>query len=219
MLDEFKVKHCEGIHVICNAFSFNKEKEVEYINIRDLYGLNQNALILLCVGNICHRKNQKQVVDAFNCLADDLKHKAFVLFLGRDIEPDYSFKEYVNSNDYKDHFVLCGNVDKEYVPFYYQQANGVVLLSISEGFGLSLIEGMHFGKPCITFTDLDAYEDIKCDCAVVGLSDRSDETVAKGLECLINHQWDQFAIKEHSRQFESEQMAENYINTFIKIIG
>lgn len=219
ILNEFNLDYCDGLNVICNSFSFSENNHQATLNIRSVYGLAQNACVLLYVGNICCRKNQKQIIDAFPYLTEELRKKTYVLFLGRDIETGYSFKEYVNKNEYKDHFIVCGNVDKELVPFYYQQANGVVLLSISEGFGLSLIEGMHFGLPCLTFDDLDAYEDIYNEKAVIGMHERKDESVAKGLEQLLTSQWDSEVIMSCSVKFEPEAMAEKYIDCFKKIIA
>lgn len=91
-------------------------------------------------------------------------------------------------NPYFDHFIECGYVDKEYMPLYYKQANAIALLSVSEGFGLSLIEGMHYGLPCISFDDIDAFEDIYDERAMVGVNSHENESVAKGLETLLTKQ-------------------------------
>lgn len=217
--NEYKVNNCKGINVVCNAFSFVEGNNKKTVNVRETYGLPGDAKILLCVGNICQRKNQKQVIDAFHHLAAVIKQNVYVLFLGRDIEPEYHFAEYANSSSEKEHFVVCGNIDKEIIPSYYRQANGVILLSISEGFGLSLIEGMHFGLPCLTFEDLDAFDDIYSDSSVIGIKGRNVESVAKGLEALFTRKWNQEEIKLHSVKFEASTMAALYIKSYKKIIA
>ena len=75
------------------------------------------------------------------------------------------------------------------MPDYYNQADGVVLLSVAEGFGLSLIEGMHFGLPCMMPDDLDAFEDIYTPESVVCISKRKDKDLAVGLEELFRRVW------------------------------
>lgn len=188
------------------------------MNIREKYGIPEEAKILLYVGNISRNKNQEQMIRGYNNLSEALCEQTYILFLGRNIENDYCLEEFVSNSQYRDHLIICGNIDKEIIPSYYKQCDGVVLLSIVEGFGLSLIEGMHFGKPSMTFTDLDAYEDIYNEKAVIGIQERSDESVAKGLEQLLTSEWDATEIKDYSAKFEANAMANNYINCFKKII-
>ena len=214
-----KLEH-DNVYVACNSFSFTDKKEmVSPINVRKKYGIPDKAYLVLYVGNISRNKNQEQMVRAFELMPNDMCEKTYILFLGRNIEADYSLDKIVQHSSYKEHLLLCGNIDKEYMPAYYKQADGVVLLSIAEGFGLSLIEGMHFGKPCMTFEDLDAYEDIYDECAVVGINQRTDTAVAKGLQQLLSQKWSEEVIKHYSKKFESNAMSDNYLNVYNQIIA
>ena len=188
------------------------------LDIRKKYGIPSDAVIILYVGNLCRRKNQRQVISAFSLLPKAIADDTYILFLGRRLEEDYSISILSKDNKYSNHFIECGNIDKELIPSFYEQSNAVVLLSITEGFGLSLIEGMHFGKPCMTFADLDAFEDIYDECAVIGLRERTDEAVAKGTIRLLETEWSPKDIMAYSKKFESRQMADNYIRTFKRLI-
>lgn len=176
-----------------------------------IYNIPDDSKIVLYVGNIGVRKNQRQLIQSFDLMPRDVCEKTYVLFLGNDQGTD-SVSEAISNSRYASHFRLCGSIDKEIVSDYYKQGNAVVLISRSEGFGLSLIEGMHFGLPCMTFTDVDAYEDIYSEYAVVGVEDKSNISVAQGLEKLLTIQWDKERIKRHSKKFELDKMGENYIN-------
>ena len=170
------------------------------------------------MGNICRRKNQGQIVKAFNLLSERLAEKTYVLFLGGEIEDGYTIKSISKGTRYENHFITCGVVDKELVPQYYAQGNAVALMSLSEGFGLSLIEGMHFGLPSMSFTDVDAFEDIYDDSAMVGVESHTDEAVANGLERLLTNKWDKEKIKVYSKKFEPENMAEKYVEVYQRTI-
>lgn len=211
--DTYGVKDCNNIKVVCNSFSFKKEKKDTLI-IRELYGLPESSKILVCVGNICVRKNQGQIIRAFNYLKKELAEQTYVLFLGGQLQPDYSLDVLAEHSIWKSHFISCGIVPKDQVSNYYEQCDAVVLLSLSEGFGLSLIEGMYFGKPSLSFTDVDAYEDIYHPEAMVGIKDHNDEAVAIGIERLLTTNWDKEQIKEYSQKFSSEKMAKNYIRVY-----
>ena len=163
---------------------------------------------------MCHRKNQGQLIKAFNLIPEQLAGKVYVLFLGGEIENGYRIEELAKGTRYENHFIACGVVDKELVSQYYAQGNAVALMSLSEGFGLSLIEGMHFGLPCITFTDVDAYEDISDENAMVGVKEHTDEAVAKGLVFIMTYNWDKELIKAYSKKFESDNMAKQYVDVY-----
>lgn len=214
----YRVTDIANLFVVCNAFSFNESGNGASIDIREKYGIPTGAKLVLYVGNLCRRKNQEQIISSFSLLPNKLAEMTYILFLGRRLEDDYSIANLSKEIRYKEHFVECGNIDKELMPSFYLQGDAIALLSISEGFGLGLIEGMYYGKPCLTFTDLDAYEDIYNEKAVIGIQERSDESVAKGLEQLLTSEWDATEIKDYSVKFEANAMANNYINCFKTII-
>lgn len=186
---------------------------MNYMHIRKKYNIPDSAKIILYVGNISINKNQQQMVRAFSLMGKDLCEMTYVLFVGRYAEND-PIVGLINNTSYEDHLILCGEVDKDVVPDYYKEADGVVLLSFAEGFGLSLIEGMHFGLPCMMYDDLDAFEDIYTPEAAVRLSERNDEIVAAGLSELISREWDRMEIKKYSHRFESKEMAKKYVDFY-----
>ncbi len=204
----YGVDDCNNIAVVCNSFNVNEES-ANGISCKKIYNIPQKAKILLYVGNISDNKNQRQMVEAFGLMFESLQKNTWVLFCGRP-SVDGSFEKYVNEKPYSSHLVLCGVVDKNTLSAYYKEADGVVLLSIAEGFGLSLIEGMHYGVPCAMFKDMDAFEDVYNANAVVAIENRKDESVADGLVQLIQTSWDKQQIKEHSKRYEAETMAIKY---------
>lgn len=211
----FNAGDCKNITVVCN--SFNIPTDSTNLLVRNKYGIPDDAKIFLYVGNISHNKNQEQMVRAFELLPEELKERTWVLFCGKDHTEDGVLKDLISQSDHRRHLILCGGVEKTVMPAYYMAANGTALLSVAEGFGLSLIEGMHFGLPCMMFKDMHAFEDIYDDAAAVVIDSRDDEDVAKGLELLLVNNWDKEKIEDYSRKFESDAMAQKYIEVYHKI--
>lgn len=207
------VQRANNIKVVCNAFHFENTNS-GVLDIRSLYKIPATAKVILYVGNVSYNKNQRQMINAFPLINREISESTYVLFIGNHAIGEDDIRPLVSKSNYKEHLICCGMVDKQYMPDFFKSASAVVLLSISEGFGLSLIEGMHFGLPCATFTDLDAYDDIYNPCAMVGIARRSDEDVAKAIETIFTTSWDKQAIVSYSKKFESETMADNYIKTF-----
>jgi len=187
-------------------------------SIREKYNIPQEAKVLLYVGNISENKNQLQMVRVFGMLTEELRSNTYVLFCGEDHAKDGIIENEISKVPDSDHLILCGGVDRTMMPDYYSEADGVVLLSFAEGFGLSLIEGMHFGLPCVMPIDLDAFEDIYDDNSVVSVKRRSDDDVAKAVDVLITQKWDKDTIKVYSKKFESEAMAKKYEHVYQTII-
>ena len=186
------------------------------MSIREKYNIPHEAKVLLYVGNISENKNQVQMVRAYGLLPEILRKTTWVLFCGADHEKNGVLEGLISATPYGEHLVLCGGVDKNDMPCYYQEANGVVLLSVAEGFGLSLIEGMHFGLPCAMPADLDAFDDLFDEKAVVAINSREDDAVAKSIEELLSKRWDNCNIKNYSSKFCGQIMAESYINVYRK---
>lgn len=205
---------CNNISVVCNSFNFLSNISIT-LSIREKYNIPTEARLMLYVGNISENKNQLQMVEVFNLLPDHLQHQTWVLFCGENhMGDDSSFEYAVKNSPSATHLIVCGGIKKELMPDYYRAADAVVLLSKTEGFGLSLIEGMHFGLPGLMFTDMDAYEDIYDESAVIGIPDRNNQSVAEGIEKLLTNNWDKETIKKYSKKFESKAMAHNYINQY-----
>lgn len=189
------------------------------MNIREYYHIPKESKILLYVGNISKNKNQEQMVRVFELIPEEIRNNTYILFIGRNLQKGYSIDALIENSPYKSHLILCGNIDKKGMPDFYCQADCVSLLSFAEGFGLSLIEGMHFGIPCMTFSDLDAFEDIYDKRSVIEIKDRTDFEVAKGLTKLLTKKWNKQDIIDYSKKFSLDQMAKNYIRAFNIIIG
>ena len=215
----YGVCNSKNIIVVCNSFTFDDTSGDEDILIRSLYGLPKESKIIVCVGNIGKRKNQGQLIAAFNLIPHELAQQTFILFLGSNQNKDYSIEKLSADSPWASHFIACGTVPKEQVGRYYSQCDAVALMSLSEGFGLSLIEGMHFGKPCMSFKDIDAFDDIYHPCAMIGVEMHSDRAVAEGMDHLLNARWDIEQIKEYSQKFKSTTMAANYVNMYCEILA
>lgn len=206
----YDVSECNNITVVCNSFVISDSERVGMISVRDKYNIPKDAKVILYVGNISQNKNQTQMVRSFNLLPEIVKEKTWVLFCGNDHAGDSVLSSLIAESKYRRHLILCGGVEKAQMSQYYKASDGVALLSFTEGFGLSLIEGMHFGLPCMMFTDMDAFEDIYNADAVVPIDTRDDRVVASAIETLISNTWNKDRIVSLSKRFDSISMSEKY---------
>lgn len=197
--------------VILNGSSCNSSTK----SARELLGISSEEKVCLCLGNINPRKNQYQLIKAYTMLDENIRKKLRIVMLGN--VTDDRVKKLINEKNLQSRVILCGSVPKDEIGAYLQAADFVALLSLSEGFGLSIIEGFKFGLPSILWQDLDVTKDIYDPKCVLFVPKRTDECLAKYLLCMMEKNWNRDYIEMYSRKFSVEEMAERYMNWFVSI--
>lgn len=215
ILEKYNLKTGENIRVITNGTSierinFNK------LDIREKYNINKENKILLCIGNICERKNQIQIVEAYDLLDKNLKEKTNILFIGGDTL-NGELQNKIKALGYEKNLIYCGFVEKNEIFSYWYQSKGNIVASLDEGFGLSIIEGFVYGIPTVTFSDLDALDDIYNEKAMLLVDSRSSQELAEGIEQLLKNDWNSQFISQYSKQFSLEKMATEYRECYLDI--
>ncbi len=113
--------------------------------------------------------------------------------------------------------IVAGNIPRQQMAAYYQQAHFNVLASIREGFGMSIIEALQFGMPTLTFSDLDAVPDVYHPETMVVVDQRTDEALAQGMVELISRKWDKDRILQQASLFSAGAMADRYLALYKKL--
>ncbi len=93
-------------------------------------------------------KNHLNLIRAFESLPPELKEKYDLLLPGADWNGAELIHDAVEKSDCREHIHLTGFADFADLPELYRNAACYCFPSFFEGFGLSLIEAMHFGVPC-----------------------------------------------------------------------
>lgn len=190
----------------------NIESKPRTIDIREKYNIGVDCFVFAFVGNVGENKNQKQVVDAFELIPEEYQEKISVLFVGGGKCEELI--EYVKTKNLQERLIVCGLVSKDEIQNYYYAANATVLTSKSEGFGLSIIEGMTYGLPCLTYSDLPAVVDLYNEKSMLLVEKRDDRALAQGMILMTQIKWDKTAIKQHSAHFSFDNMAKQYIKFY-----
>lgn len=218
ILNYLNISDSKNFIVITNGCDTHRKGTSLKIDIRKQYDISENKSIMLCVGNIYANKNQIQVVRAFNHLPDHIQKELVILFLGKDTT-NGEFENAIAKTGNGKNLISCGNIPKNDVAAYYSQADYNIVASISEGFGLSIIEGFTYGLPCLTFADLDAVHDLYHEKTMLLEKERDDKTLADGIFKMHTKKWDKSFIQEYAQNFSLEQMAEKYMFVYKNILN
>ncbi len=196
----------------CNVHIKPKTKDV-----RMKYGIPANDFVFAFVGNVSINKNQAQVARAWMLMPDELKARCKVLFVGRYKDNDELVK-FIRDNHIEKSLILCGIQPKEIVSDYFYACDATILTSITEGFGLSIIEGFVYGKPNVTFIDLPATPDLYDKRVMVLAENRSDQALSQAMVEAMHKTFDSNFISKYVHNFSFEKMAKCYHYLYKDII-
>lgn len=199
-----------SIRVVLNGTKLPKIMHGEFKEGHDKY-------IIMCVGSICTNKNQYLLLKALEELPAEYKNKICVKFCGKYMNGPHIDEE-IEDRNLKKNAEYIGFVERENMNDLWKEANLNVVLSKSEGFGLSIIEGFAYGIPTLTVADLSAVEDLYSPEAMCLIDERTEKAVADGIVKCIERTWNHESIKKWSKNFSLGTICKEYISFYRDIL-
>ena len=200
-------------NVYQNSFSNLNEDSITQDSLKEIVKSckNNGKQIIFVVGNITNNKNQKQIVD----IAGELNNAVVFLF-GNECDNGV-VRTGIAENQLQDKVILAGFCSTLDSLWEYADLN--VVLSISEGFGMSIVEGYIHGIPTVTFNDLDAVPDLYDSSSMLLCDSRSNGELADTINRALAMNWDKAAIRKHGNKYSMERIAKEYWEFFDRIIA
>ena len=165
------------------------EPKVIYIpNVLDSMPKAQSKLDKNNVISIGRFSKEKDFVTLLKVFKEVKKSNASVnLYLIGDGEESGKIKQYIKTNNLESSVILPGFLDQTEIEKYMLNSKIYVMTSITESFGLVLIEAMSYGLPCIAFDSASgARELIKNDKNGYLVSNRNIKKMADKIVELMN---------------------------------
>ena len=135
----------EHISLNPNGLSLPKQDETGFLK---RFGLEAGHYILF-VSRIAANKNHRRLVKAYEKLPQELLKEQKLVFVGSNEGwGDPELEKLVNESPCKDNIIFTGFIPDAFKAEAYRSASLHVFPSLLEGFGLPLIEAMHYGCPC-----------------------------------------------------------------------
>jgi glycosyltransferase involved in cell wall biosynthesis len=190
-----------------NPNKFRQDKRIEDDLYRQILSCKkEEKKIIYYVGNISKNKNQIQLVRVMKLVLAVNPDVIAVLF-GQECDGGFT-KGLIHKEQLENNIIIAGFCKEMYK--FWPLADLNVLLSLCEGFGLSIIEGYNFGIPSVIIKDFDAVEDIYSKDAMMLCGNRNDDVIANVLLKALTVQWNKDAIVNLSKKYDLRNIAERY---------
>lgn len=138
---------------------------------------------IVCVGNLCTRKNQRAVVRAFGRLVDRHEIEHDLVLIGQATHSARDIMAEIEGLKRKERVHVTGFVGSDELRALYARATASVYVSLYEGFGLPIVESMACGTPVLT-SSVSCMAEIAGDAALL-VDPRDDEAIEAGLLRLV----------------------------------
>lgn len=217
-IEEYLKKTLPNIRVILNGIErINPLSIQKNDNLRKTLAIPSDAKVIISVSSVNKNKNQIQVLNAIALMPASLKEKIVYLVCGNG---DYEkvLVERAKALHLEKHLRMCGYVKNSNIAQYYAISDVNMMVSFSEGFGCSVVEGYMQGIPVVMYSDLDAAYDLYDKNSTILVHDRTDEALSKGIIKALESDWQKNAIINFSKNFTGDKMTCGYNNYFKEVV-
>ena len=163
---------------------------------------------LFTIGMVCEKKN-------FHVLPCLLENNDFELIIAGIIKGDYKDRILEEAKKYgcEDRVRIIGTISDDEKAWYYQNCYAFMFPSLAEGFGLPVIEAMHFGKP-VFLSRLTSLPEIGGEAAFYFHSFEPAEmrqAFSEGMKHYISSEELRTFIKKRAGKFSWNETANKYL--------
>lgn len=198
-------------HYRCNENDFivaPNDTDILYAKAEEIV-LPLDKRIVTYVGNATPRKNQHLLLEALTRLSKDELSDVVIAFAG----DSHELPELAERLGVMNRCLFLGPIKQGQLAYLYSRSALNLLLSKSEGFGLSIIEAAQFGVPSLVSSTIDSVEDITSPATALVIEPKTEDIVA-GLRLGLQKEWDHEPIIELSKRFAAPMMLGSYLKAY-----
>lgn len=204
----------KGLHVGILPFGVLDKNEKENIQLC----INKKKKIFAIIGNISDLKNQKELVYAMEQISSDDLMNVECWIIGRDGGKQYR-EELEAMIQNKRHFKICGEFSREQIQEIFEHIDVVVCTSKEETMSMSIVEGMMYGKICITNKNTGIAEFIQNGINGYVYEEGNTEELSKVICTVLKKDIDLIEIGRRARKtYKNEFSMKNFEKRMLKVL-
>jgi len=163
------------------------------------------------VGNFYPHKNVEKLIEAFSKINKDVK----LILIGPKDYFQLRIVRLINQLYMKDKVIFYTNPSYADLVFFYKNALALIHPSMSEGFGLPLIEAVYFNCPIIA-SDIKVFKELLGD-NYLSFDPNKVEDIKKSINDFIERK-PEFKYSQIMKKYSFENMTKETLKTYEKLI-
>jgi len=207
------------IHTIYYGVEQNIFKPGDKSDARKKLNLPQTAPIILFVGNFLPIKDPLLTIESFNTFIKKYKLSNSLLILIGSGALNKKLKQKSSALGIANNIIFAGKKSPQDIAIYMQSADALCLTSINEGVPNVVLEALSTGLPVVATRVGGIPEIISDDNLGKLVSGRSPELIADSIYQIINNPLDKNRMINHSRRYDWNNTAQEYINLLEKSVA
>lgn len=168
-----------------------------------------SAPFYIYVGNFYPHKNVEMLVEAFSKTNVEAK----LILIGPDDFFSKRIASLISDLNQKERIIIFNDVTIENLVFFYKHAKALIHPSLSEGFGLPLVESAYFNLPIIA-SDIPVFNEL-LDQNFIHINPQDSEDIKQKIESF-NKSPQSFDYSEILKKFSFEDMSKNILDIYLK---
>jgi glycosyltransferase involved in cell wall biosynthesis len=147
--------------------------------------LTKGKPYFIYVGSLHPRKNVVNLIKAFDIfkIENGCDHK--LVLVGRMAWKNEELKKTYETTVHRDDIIFTGHISNEQLPRYLAAAEALTYVSVFEGFGIPILEGMSSGTPVIT-SNVSSMPEVAGDAALL-IDPHDPKSIAGGMQEIISN--------------------------------
>lgn len=218
----------EKINMIPNGVDFERisNERSQAINIREKFGIPDDAKILLTVGRNHPKKGYENIPRIMSKLLD-VGHNVYWIIVGKGCN---DIREILKTDEIKKRIItveqiepVCGTeIPSEELLDYYRQADIFVMLSRLETFGVVSLEAMATGLPIVCF-DAPGVRDVFNDACGIKVRLGNNNEMVRAIDRIIQSEDCTKEMSknciEYAKEYSWDKIADKYLELYEGLVA
>jgi glycosyltransferase involved in cell wall biosynthesis len=181
--------------VIGNGIDLDRFERVNRTDARRKLGIPEDAEIILSVGNLIPVKGYQFLIPAIAQMVS--RHPTIKLYIVGEGGSRKKLEAQASDEGVRDRILFVGRKPNEDLKYWYSAADVSCLASSREGWANVLLESLACGTPVVA-TRVWGTPEVIVSPKLGVLVEQNKESLAQGLECALEKQWNHTALVEYA---------------------
>ena len=209
-------KYNKNVFSIPNGFS-PYIKPLDQNKCRKILNLPENKKIIFTLGWLIDRKGFNYLIDAMKGIVND--RKDVLCLIGGSGPQKNRLQKQINELNLNNYVKLVGQIKPENVGLWMNASDLFVLPSLSESFGVVIIEAIACGKPVVTTYNGGSEEIICSDEYGLLCNPANIKELINKIMVSLDKKWDRRKIRGYGSQFTWDNVVKQIVEIYKNLIN